>query len=276
MYFRGIDHPDREPQRNRYTSDPKRKTKFTEEVAATAVDGDLYFSMRSSAAERFYVPVQPGEHGLPEDNEAPLIVVTHKFVKRWEDMPGKWEAYDGGGNLVIQVNKAADGDIVYEAMHAIESALYHTPLGRAVGRDALRGMAESLCRSFGLDRDDAFESYSKAKSRFVVNTDHELATKNALRDLLTFAPESGYDERLGKIGADADGVGFAQDKREYAKLLNGESDGFEGESRTKGEPLPFLSQPVFYAVLGYKGNGRSFQSRIDSLCEAVGLEQDDL
>jgi hypothetical protein len=275
MYFRGIDHPDREPTRNRFSTED-RKSKFTEKVAKTVVDGDLYFSMRSNAAERFYVPVEPGEHGIAEDSEGTLLCVTHRFRKQFDDLPGKWEAYDGGGNLVIKVNKAADGDIVFEAMRAVESALYHTPLGRAVGRDALRNMAESLCKSFGIDREDAFESYGKAKSRFQVNTDQEVAAKDALRELLTFAPESGYDERLGEIGADADGVGFAENAEQYAMVINGQSDGFGGKARKYGEALPFLSQPVFYAVLGYKGNGRAFQSRIDALMEAVGLDEDDL
>lgn len=264
-YFRGIAAPDEEPRRNKYS---EKKSKFTEEVAATVVDGDLYFSMRAPAHQRFYVPVEPGEHGVPEDADGTLLCVTHKYSKRWEDLPGKWESYDSGGNLVIKVRSAEDEGIVYAAMDAIESALYRTPLGRAVGHDAMRPLARSLCKAFGLDVDE------KLRSTFTVNPDAERLAKDALRDLLTFAPESGYDERLGEIFAEADGVGFAENGSQYAKLINGDSDGFGGEG--DGKPFPLLSQAVFYAVLGSKDDGRSFQARIDLLMQAVGLDEDDV
>ena len=269
MYFTGVDHPDREPGRNRYTEE-KRRSKFTEEVAATVVDGDLYFSKRTAAHQRFYVPVEKGEHGLEMEDGA-LICVTHVFKKPFPDIDGRWHSYDKGGNLVIKVRSGDDESIGYEALEAIEQALYRTPLGRAVGREGVRKQAESLCKSFGIeiDRDD-----DDAPSTFTVNTEAEKLAKDALRDLLLFAPENGYAEELGSIGAEADGVGFASDGVAYASLINGESDGFDGDGR--GKPLPLMSQPVFYAVLGYKGNGRAFQGRIDRLMEAVGLEEDDL
>jgi hypothetical protein len=267
MYFKGIDTPDNEPRRNQYA---KKKSKFTEDVAKTVVDGDLYFSMRTPAHQRFYVPVEPGEHGTDEDADGNLICVTHRFRKSFPDLPGKWEAYDGGGNLVIQVRSADEDSLAYNALDAIESALYRTPLGRAIGHDAVRPLAQSLLKTFGIERDDV-------RSTFTVDPVAEKLAQDALRDLLSFAPESGYDERLGEIGADADGVGFAEDAEQYASLINGKSDGFGGPAhRRPTKPLPLMSQPVFYAVLGYKGNGRAFQSRIDALMEAVGLTEDDL
>jgi hypothetical protein len=266
MYFKGIDNPDTEPRRNRY-SEEKRKSKFTEAVAKTVANGDLYFSMRAPAHQRFYVPVEQGEHGMDVDG---LLCVTHVFKQPFPDIDGRWHPYDGGGNLVIKVRGTDDDSIAYEALNAIESALYQTPLGRAIGHDAVRPMAKSLMKTFGIERDDDF------RSTFTVDVAGEKQVKDALRDLLTFAPESGYDERLGEIGAEADGVGFAENHEQYAYLLNGKSDGFGGKARKYGEVLPFLSQPVFYAVLGYKGNGRSFQARIDALMEAVGLDEDDL
>lgn len=267
MYFKGIDIPDTEPRRNKYA---EKKSKFTEKVANTVVDGDLYFSMRAPAHQRFFVPVEKGEHG---QDEAGLLCVTHRFRKQFEDLPGRWEDYDSGGNLVIKIRKTDDAALVYSALDAIEQALYRTPLGRVVGRDALRAQAESLGKAFGLDRAD-FDQYRDATSTFTVNHDAEALAKAALLELLTFAPEGGYDERLGEIGADADGVGFASDGDAYASLIDGESDGFDGDG--DGTPLPLMSQPVFYAVLGYKGNGRAFQARIDELMEAVGLTRDDL
>lgn len=269
MYYKGIDIPENEPRRNKY-AEKDRKSKFTEAVAKDVVDGDLYFSMRAPAHQRFYVPVEKGEHG---QDEAGLLCVTHRFRKQFEDLPGRWEEYDGGGNLVIKVRQTADHSLIYSALEAIEMALYRTPLGRVVGRDALRAQAESLCKAFGLDRED-FDQYRDATSTFTVNTDSEELAKNALLDLLTFRPETGYDERLGEIGADADGVGFARDGVAYASLVNGESDGFDEER--DGNPIPFLSQPVFYAVLGSKGEGRGFQSRIDALMDAVGVTSDEL
>jgi hypothetical protein len=266
MYHKGIDEPDTEPRRNRYC-DQKRKTAFTEEVAETVVDGDLYFSQRSPAHARFYVPIEAGEHGM---TEAGLLCVTHKFEKPFPDLKGRWKPYDGGGNLVIKLNKA-DGDITFAALRAIEGALYATPLGRAVGRDTLRGMAESLCTTFGINID-----LDEERSTFTVDPDTEKRAKDALRDLLRYAPEGGYDERLGEIGADADGVGFAADAGEYTQLINGHTDGFGNADAGQGNPLPFLCQPVFYAVLGYKGNGRSLQARINALMEAVGLTDEEI
>jgi hypothetical protein len=266
MYHKGIDHPDNEPRRNQFC-DPKRKTSFTEEVAETVVDGDLYFSMRCPASMRFYMPVEAGEHGM---EEAGLLCVTHKFEKPFPDLKGRWKPYDGGGNLVIKVDDSARGDITYTALRAIEQALYATPLGRAVGRDTLRGMAVSLCKTFGIDVD------GDAAPTFTVDPDAEKLVKDALRDLLTYVPEGGYDDRLGKIGADADGVGFAKNAKKYTEVINGISDGFDKPYEKSQEPLPFLSQPVFYAVLGYKGNGRSFQARIDTLKQAIGMDEEEI
>jgi len=149
MYFTGIDEPDNEPRRNKYAA-KDRKSKFTEKVAETVVDGDLYFSQRSAGHQRFYVPVENGEHGLEEGG---LLCVTHIFKKPFPDLDGRWSTYDGGGNLVIKIDRPINGDLGYEALHSIEQALYKTPLGRAVGRDTLRGMAESLSKTFGIDVD---------------------------------------------------------------------------------------------------------------------------
>jgi hypothetical protein len=264
MYHKGIDEPDNEPRRNKYS---EKKSSFTEKVAKTVVDGDLYFSQRSPAHQRFYVPVEAGEHGLEESG---LLCVTHRFEKPFPDLDGRWKRYDGGGNLVIKIDRPINGDLGYEALHSIEQALYKTPLGRAVGRDTLRGMAESLSKTFGIDVD------GDAQPTWTVDRDAEKLAKDALRDLLTYAPEGGYDARLGEIGADADGVGFAADAGEYAELINGHTDGFGDGEAGQGNPLPFLCQPVFYAVLGYKGNGRSFQARINTLMEAVGLTDEEI
>jgi hypothetical protein len=223
--------------------------------------------MRSPAHQRFFVRFEQGEHGL---EEAGLLCVTHQFNKRWPDMPGKWEDYDGGGNLVIKIHKTDDHSLSYAAMEAIEQALYRTPLGRAVGREGIRAQAESLCKSFGIE----LHSEDDIPSTFITNAESEALARDALRELLTFTPENGYDDRFGPIFAEADGVGFAQDGQQYAAVINGESDGFDGDGR--GKPLPLMSQPVFYGVLGYKGNGRAFQGRIDRLMEAVGLTEDDL
>ena len=265
MYFTGIDEPDNEPRRNKYAA-KDRKSKFTEKVAETVVDGDLYFSQRSAGHQRFYVPVENGEHGLEEGG---LLCVTHIFKKPFPDLDGRWSTYDGGGNLVIKI-RDADGDLAYTALDAIESALYRTPLGRAVGHDAVRPLAKSLMKTFGIERDEDF------RSTFTVDPVAERMAQDALRDLLTYAPEGGYDERLGEIGAEYDNIGFAKDAVEYTSVINGESDGFGNTDHASGNALPLMSQPVFYAVLGGKHEARGFQGRIDALMQAVGLEEEDL
>lgn len=270
MYFKGIAEPDSEPSRNRH-AEAKRKSKFTEAVAKTVVDGDLYFSMRCPAHERFYVPVEKGEHESAEDG---LLCVTHVFRKPFEDIKGRWEAYDGGGNLVIKLGKHRDvSNPAYAARETIEQALYRTPLGRVVGRDTLYAMSKSLCTAFGLGEEWGDDD---TRPTYTLNDDAEALAKNALRDLLSYAPESGYDERLGEIGAEYDGVGFAENAVEYALMINGASNGFGNADNLTGEPLPLMSQPVFYAALGGKGEGRGFQSRIDALMQAVGLTEEDL
>ena len=100
--------------------------------------------------------------------------------------------------------------------------------------------------------------------------------QDALRDLLSYAPESGYDAMLGKLGAAYDNIGFASDGIEYTRMVNGESNGFGNTDNADGKPLPLMSQPVFYAVLGGKHEGRGFQNCIDALVQAVGLEEEDV
>jgi len=267
MYYKGIDTPDREPTRNK-VAEKERRSKFTEAVAKKAEHGDLYFAQRTRAHQRFYIEIEAGEHGVEETG---LYCVTHKFEKPYPESKGRWEAYDGGGNIVIKVRRADDESISYGVYEAIEQALYRTPLGRVIGRDALRAQADSLCKAFGVERYS-----SDGPSTFTVDYEAEKVARDALRDLLTYAPETGYDKELGQIGAEHDGVGFAQDAEEYAKLLNGETDGFGKKYEGGRGPLPLLSQPVFYAVLGYKGFGRSFQARIDALMQAVGLDEEDI
>jgi len=268
MYYRGIYDPDREVTRNKFSEKDKRG-EFTEAVAENAQHGDLYFAQRSPAHQRYFVKVKKGEHGATADG---LLCVTHKFEKPYESSRGRWERYDGGGNIVIKVRRDDDDSIPYSVYEAIEQALYRTPLGRVIGRDALRAQADSLCQAFGIER------HGDQPSTFEIDYDHEKLVKDALRDLLTYAPESGYPRELGKIGAEYDGVGFAQDADEYAKLLDGDSNGFgeQAHKSKRGKPLPLLSQPVFYAVLGGKGDGRVLQARIDALMAAVGLDEEDL
>lgn len=272
VYYIGVMHPDEEPMRNEIAR--RLRSKFTREVAAQVVDGDLYLCSQSPAAGRFYIQADPGEHGVPEDAETGrLLCVTHVFrTHSWQSDPhvGKWETYDGGGNIVIRIRKNRDEySKAHAARGAIESALYNTPLGRAVGLDAISKMTNELSEQFGLD---PFPERGPKNSTFTLNEDANLRIKKAVESLLSWAPEGGYPDELGKIGADADGVGFARDAEEYASLINGESDGFG--KRGTDEPLPLLSQPVYYAIAGSKEAGREFKARLIELMEAAGVEDD--
>ena len=274
MYYVGIETPDREPKANQYRS-ANRRTKFTEDVAARATTGDLYFCRRSSAAERFLVPVKPGEHGTDPNSEdveedgTLLLVVTHVHGTY------AWKPYDAGTNLVIRVDDTTD--LGFAAHRAVERILYETPLGRAIGPDGMRPVARKLVEAFGVGWD---EEYVGSAAAFTVDTAAESAARRALMDLMAFAPERGYDPRLGQAGADCDGVGFARDGEEYARLLDGLSDGFgddyDSDDPRHGKPLAMLSQPVYYAVAGSKDAGRSFRARLETLMEALAVTYDDL
>ena len=83
----------------------------------------------------------------------------------------------------------------------------------------------------------------------------------------------------GEAPTMADGLELVSRRRGDVLLIDHRlTDGFgtEREHGRGSECLPLMSQPVFYGVLGYKGNGRSFQGRITRLMEAIGLTEDDL
>lgn len=272
MYYKGIYPPDREPDRNKFASSTRR-SKFTEEVAAAVQVGDLYFAQRSTGGQRYYVQVNPGEHGFPDDDETGgLICVTHKFRLPYEGADkGKWEPYDAVGNLVIRVNTSDGDDLRYEAFRGLEYALAQTSLGRVIGWDGIKSTARELAERFGLDLD---HFRSDPAPTFTLDTDPLSMVRKYLLQLLRFYPERGYPGGLGKIGAKVDGVGYAQDAKEYQLLLDGESNGFGEETRRR--PLPILSEPVYYLLCGGKDGGRTFRAILDDLKTAVGVKDEDV
>lgn len=267
-HFTGTDHPDEEVRHNEYRA-PERKSKFTAEVAATVKFGDTYLMRRAPGSMRYYVATD-------DETDADLVCVTHVFKPKWEGSDeGKWQEYDTVGQIVVKIN-SHDGDPGYAGYRAIESALWHTPLGRAIGVDGMRPLAQELAEKLGLRE---WGEYESSTQKFTVNVDDEMRVKKALIELLNFKPDYGYDELLGKLGAKVDGVGFAQNGTEYARLLDGETDGFGNEYDKKDRAdrvPPVMSQPVFYAVCGGKDQGRSFQRLIDELKAAAGITEADL
>lgn len=89
----------------------------------------------------------------------------------------------------------------------------------------------------------------------------------AVIKLLTFAPEYGYHDQLADIGAEVDNVGYAENGREYLKVLNGD------DGRT---PIPMLSEPVYYALLGGKEDGRVMNAILERLKLVAGVNEEDL
>jgi len=264
--FRGISHPKDEPGRNKYR-EKERRTKFTEKEAAAAEVGDYYLAMEAPGGMRYAVEVN-GE----------ITVVTHQLHKKYdwkESDETEWRAYDNVENLVIKIDgRQTGGDLRFAALRSIESTLHATPIGRALGRDAMRPVVEAFARSIGCD---IWHEYTESEQAFTVDTKRQGQAKDALKALLEWAPENGYDERIGELGAEVDGVGYAENAEEYVKLLDGDSDGFGGEPHEdqRGEALPLLSEPVYYAVAGGKGDGRSFRSRLQDLKDAVGYDEED-
>jgi hypothetical protein len=260
-YFIGMSDPRTEARAAPIRGD---KATFTQADYDAGEKGDLYFMKRSTGAQRFYVPTEGDE------DETKLLVVTHMCNGYG------WDPYDAEGNLVIPVWGASSGDPQYAAYRAIEQALYDTPIGKALGSEALRPVAQSLSEKFGMDR---FEEYASSDRAFHVKDEDNEGVKTALKELLAWRPETGYWDELGKIGANSDGVGFAKDAEEYAKLINCESDGFGGKphkSDKNHRGLPLMSQPVLYAVAGSKDAGRGIWSRVERLMSLVGLEWDDV
>jgi hypothetical protein len=258
-YFTGLKDPRDEVTRT-YDYGGKHPITFPKKVAETAVEGDYYFQKQSSGADRYYVPV-------PGKEETDLWVVTHVFNGY------DWDRYDGDGNVVIPVWNGG-GDAKYAAQRGIEQALYDTPLGKALGRDALRPLCQSLAEKFGLD---SWDEYVNSDRAFHVNDEDNEGVKTALKELLEFRPMS-YWEYLGEMGAECDGVGFAENAEQYNRLLAGETDGFGGEphEKSKGKTMPLFSQPVLYAVAGSKDDGRTVWARLERLMSLVGLEWKDV
>jgi len=251
MYYTGMSEPREEARAAEFRGD---KATFTQEMYDAAEEGDLYFMRRSTGAQRYYVPNAEGD----------LLVVTHKRGTYG------WEPYDGDGNLVISVYDPG-AEPKYAAHRAIEQALYDTSLGKAVGRDGMRGVAQSLAEKFGLD---AWDDYAESDRAYKVNDEENEGIKTALKELLEWSPEFGYSELLGQMGAENDGVGFAQDSKEYSKLVDGVSDGFGGKG--DGKTMPLMSQPVLYAVAGSKGDGRGIWGLLTRLMEITGLDWKDV
>lgn len=267
MYFTGRYEPREEARLNAHArpgSAGSEDRKFTPDVYDNATEGDLYFAKTSTAAERFYVPISAGEHGF--DDEA-LLMVTH--------IKGKygWHAYDAGGNLVVRLS--GNRDLQYEALRSIESLLGATPLGRAIGVDAMRPVARALAEGFGLDWEHDYETSGEA---YTVNPEDQSALKKAVIDLLTWAPQRGYADEIGRLGADSDRVGFAKDAQAYADLINGRGDGW-GERYAPADqrdPLRLFSHPVSYAIAGSKDDGRSLAGRVEHLMKLAGVDENDL
>jgi hypothetical protein len=260
-YYTGMSEPRTEARRAEFMGD---KATFTQEMFDASEKGDYYFMKRSAGAQRYYVP-------NPDDPEL-MLVVTHKHNGY------AWEEYDGQGNLVIPVyaSGASAESLKFAALRAIEQALYDSPLGKAIGRDGMRPVAQSLAEKFGMD---SWDEYVNSDRAFTVKDEDNEGIKTALKELLEWRPEGGYDERLGEIGAECDRVGFAEDADEYGKLLNGASDGFKGKpnKRDKREgAITLMSQPVLYAVAGGKDGGRGIWNRLERLMKVVGLEWEDV
>jgi hypothetical protein len=138
----------------------------------------------------------------------------------------------------------------------------------------LRPLCQSLAEKFGLD---SWDEYVNSDRAFHVNDEDNEGVKTALKELLEFRPEGGYLTHLGEMGAECDGVGFAENAEEYNNLINGDSDGFKGEPQGKpGKPISMFSQPVLYAVAGGKGDGRTVWGRLERLMSLVGLEWKDV
>jgi hypothetical protein len=268
-HYKGVRHPNEEPRSNSFRA-PEKQSKFTEEVAAAVEEGDTYLCLQSPAGNRYAVTNETGE----------TIIVTHKAVAKYNGKV-EWEDYDPGVNLVINLGRGADTDTKYAAMSAIEQAIYQTPLGRAVGRDGTRPMVEALMQTFGID---VWSNYVKSPQAFTVDPDAAGPAQRALIDLLTWAPENGYSTHVSQAAAEHDVYDASKPKQkryaeEYDKMLDGEDHSLYGKDEPeKGDGLrfPFLSDWVYYGLVGGKDAGRSFKSRIEELKSLVGVTDDDV
>lgn len=148
-----------------------------------------------------------------------------------------------------------------------DSTLYET-IYNAIARVTRNSLSDSMTRDIV---DAAYHSLGHDDNPYPMMGDPvpycgpDAQLLQAVEDLLTWAPEGGYAQSFGEFAMTTDDARFyfAETPSEYQTLV----DNGEG-----GDPLPLLSQPITYAVLGGKHSGRGFMSRVNALRRMIGLD----
>lgn len=194
---------------------------------------------------------------------------------------GAWQPIDNSEvGLFLRVkmqDRDWDGNLTrLEALEVatyrrVERAIESSRGGRVLDSRYVREIVDNVMEALALPQH--FDNNGTGTLVADADVDPQLErARNAVKALLTYAPEGGYPDELGEVGAKYDGVGFAKDAEEYQATIDGRVEG-----KRRGTPLPFLgSDMVYYACLGSKDSGRSFKGRVEDLLEAVGLDRSEV
>lgn len=220
------------------------------------VDGDLHYDRYAGFANVRYVEVD----GQPQR-------VTHRRDGE------TWAPYDPGPDqFVITVPKGYHGPA--EVVHRIVSSVLNQETRYMLDSQVGYRVGYAVAQRLGLDNEI---NATLDATPLTARVDDLEAIRLAVIKLLTFAPEHGYDARIGELGAIVDDVGYAENAEQYSLLIDGATDGFGDEvPRNDRKPLPLLSEPVYYALLGGKEDGRVMRAFIDRLKLVAGVKDEDL
>lgn len=152
---------------------------------------------------------------------------------------------------------------LYETIH---QTVARVPKLKYMDRRVVDDITDALLAAFGVEDQPQIRLLGDPAP--FCGPDAELL--KAIKDLLEWSPEGAYAEGFGAFAVET------EDCRYY--FLQKASDNRAEQAAEYDElvrDLPFLSQPITYAVLGGKFDGRSLMGRVENLRAIAGLTTDD-
>lgn len=157
-----------------------------------------------------------------------------------------------------------------------------------VNRDVIRDATDAVMQCLG------YEEWGADRPLPSSPTGPDAALLSAIKELVDFQPEFGYPEWLAEKSVEE---GWANDVSDELERMNDpgawearqNGDPIDAEVPRKSDPsrtikrrvapdrgrLPFLSQAIYYPILG-KEDGRSLSGRVDKLRKLAGMGDSDV